>query len=162
MPDNPTLTLEQLEFFTEQTRRAVAKAQRRGILGALIGFLILFSGSMLAYRTAVEVAEDGRANVTHASQYVSVRGCNRDFRTISEIRGIMIASQLLMEDQWRRKEISEDRYVAAKAFYGSRLERLQLPDCRVPLIVLDKQGKRVPLPSPKFPKDAPDKPRLSP
>lgn len=163
-PNRRPLTEEQLAFFTAQTEHAVNKTVRHVVRRATVGFLILASGLGLAlhqnaqeqgHRRAAGV--EARQAVVHSGRAVAVDGCNRDFRTISSLRGILASSISIQRRAHERGQISDAQYKLGKKFYVKQLARLRLPDCRLAEHLLT-DSPSVPLPDivPLYPKKKKD------
>jgi hypothetical protein len=75
----PGMTIEQLHFFTEQTRRAVRKSMRIYTRSALLGFVILLVGVGVALSTAARTGDDARQSIVQSGKAIAVEGCNRDY-----------------------------------------------------------------------------------
>lgn len=134
----PGMTEEQLDFFTQQTERAVDKGVREGVRQyrnrAVQGFVILLVGLMTLTYFQAHAAEDQRAvrdqqqvALVSSGRAVAVDGCNRDFRTAQSFRATITR---LKEATMSRADQNTEATRQAVAFYDGVLEISPLPDCR--------------------------------
>lgn len=152
------MTSEQLQFFTKQTERAVAKATRRVTQRATAGFLILLIGlggqyyvgqqDLVARR---EIAQKQRTAIVHTGNAVAVAGCNRDFISTKALRGLLMSALSQTTAARKRGDISAEQYGRAKSFYTAQLANLPLPDCRpVAHLVSADPNKPTSIPTPLY------------
>lgn len=127
------MTVEQLDFFTLQTERAVNKALRSFRNRALQGFLLLLVGLMvLTYvqrhdqmerREATNAARD---QIVESGRAVALTGCNRDFQTAQAFQATIKA----LRDAAKKRNPQTPETAMAVDFYDEVLEISPLPDCR--------------------------------
>lgn len=124
------VTFEQLEFFTEQTERAVRKSLRTYSRRAVVGFILLFAAFMANVLYINKIADDGRHAVIKSGNIVAVDGCNRDYRSAQAVRGVLIASKDFTQQAVRRGTIPPQEALERLNFYNTQLASLPVPDCR--------------------------------
>jgi hypothetical protein len=137
-PEAPApMTKAQLDFFTQQTARAVDKALSRYYKRAAAGFLILFIGFLFnawnnenQWDRIEASADEGRQALVESGDIISVDGCNRDFQTTKALRGVLLASRDFSRQNYRNGLIDKQALEERKAFYSEQLSTLPLPDCR--------------------------------
>lgn len=129
------LTSDQLAWVTEQTQHACAKAaataaqhvQRR----ALVGFIVLLVGIIVAQGIGNRTSSQERAAIVDSGKVVSVDGCNRAFEERLKIRDVFLTSQKIVQVRVDAgKSSSPDNDKEALAFYKEQLRLFKLPDCR--------------------------------
>lgn len=155
------LTYEQLEFFTEQTERAVQKANdfsaaadRRAWRNRMTGFAILFLAFLGNVLYSNHISAESRDQVIRSGDLVAVDGCNRDFRSTTAVRGVLVASKGFIRQSVRRGALSQEEASVRLAFYDSLLDDLPLPDCRKADDVLtDDPDAQVAIPQPLYADD---------
>jgi hypothetical protein len=146
------LTEEQLAFFTEQTERAVHKTAKKIVRSALIGYAILLLGSLGMYLNGQSISKEERQSIVQSGTAVAVESCNRDFRTIGALRGVLIASRDFQVESLRRGDITQRQFDRARSYYRVQLASLPQPDCRVSRGLLTTKGDEVPsVPEPLYP-----------
>lgn len=156
------MTEEQLEFFATETNRAVRKALRRYAKPAIVGYVLLMIGVLAAFQVnnndrSVRRIEAGKSReaIVLSGRAVAVSGCNRDFKTISALRGVLIASKAFQQRQVRDGLISPETFERARKFYDTQLASLQLPDCRdSESLLTDDPDDEIPHLRPLFPEDS--------
>jgi hypothetical protein len=166
----PGMTAEQLEFFTEQTERAVDKGVRRGVKqyrnNALIAFVLLFAGFLynannnrIQDRDSERANADGRAAIVQSGDAVAIDGCNRAYEERLKIRDVFQNSKRLVQSRVNQGLGSADDAKAAIDFYDQQLESFKLPDCRKAASLLtDDPSKPIPMIEPWYPEN-PDAPQ---
>jgi hypothetical protein len=163
----PGMTKEQLDYFTEQTVKAVEKGTRNGVRHyrnrAVIGFLILLLGLVAvrwadneraneAVKDRVATANAQRAAIVKSGNVVAVDGCNGRFRDRVEIRSVLQSSKDFLAREYKKGNITEARFKESSAFYDERLSGLPLPDCRKAANILTTDPNKVlPVPDPLYP-----------
>ncbi len=150
----PGMTQEQLDYFTEQTVKAVEKGTKRGVKhyrnNALIGFALLVIG--LFY--VVHLADESREAIVKSGRVVSVSGCNRDYHSLTALRGTLMASKKFTINAGKQGVISPAEVAVRVKFYDDQLENLKLPDCRIAAkVVTDDPTKIGDVPVPLHPPD---------
>lgn len=149
---NP-LTEEQLKLISKETERAAAKALRSYTRNALIGFLILAAANVYVWSTGQSLNHDSREAIVGSGRVVAIEGCNRDFRTIKALRGVLTAAEAEAETSAKAGDISEARLIRVKAFYATQLKNLPLPDCKKSGELLTSDKDELPhVPNPLQPK----------
>ena len=123
----PGMTKEQLDFFTEQTERAVSKRLRSYRRSALAGFLVLAIGIGIALFETQHQADRSRAAVVASGKTVAIEGCNRDYERDVKFRFLL---QRLKDSARANKTATAEQKATAVAFYDAQLKRFVLPDCR--------------------------------
>lgn len=154
------MTEEQLAFFAAETNRAVRKALRRYAKPAIVGYILLMLGVLAAFqvnnndRSARRVeAAKSREAIVLSGRAVAVSGCNRDYKSIAALRGVLIASKTFQQRQVRDGFISAETFERARKFYDTQLMALQLPDCRdAESLLTDDPDDPIPHIPPLFPK----------
>ena len=148
----PTLTQEQLDLISFHTERAAAKALKSYVRRAVIGFLILLAGIGYAIHDQNVFTGQARESIVRSGKVVSVSGCNRDYQTISALRGVLTTAQAIQEKAFRAGDIPKSVLERSNAFYTSQLELLMLPDCRTAREILtDDPNAEIKVPEPLFP-----------
>lgn len=143
------LSSDQLEFFTEQTRRAVHKAVGRYVKGAVIGFLILLMGLGLAMHQSSADNNNQRQAIVQSGRAVAVASCNGRYQDREGLRNLLISAERTIPAEVKRGNITESQAQRAKEFYDSQLGRLRLPDCRIAAHAISSDPNReirVPVP----------------
>jgi hypothetical protein len=157
-PSQP-LTREQLDFFTEQTRRAVNKALLRYAKRAAVGFLLLFLGFLFnawnnenQWERIESSSDEARAALVESGDIIAVDGCNRDFETVKALRGVLIASAEFAQNAYNQGIITESDLDQRKRFYAEQLSTLSLADCRKAQgILTDDADHPLKMPAPMYP-----------
>lgn len=152
------MTSEQLQFFTDQTQRAVRKATNRVVRRASAGFLILLFGLGGQYyvgqqdlKSRREIAQKQREAIVHTGNAVAVAGCNRDFLSTKALRGLLSSALSQTGLAYKRGDITHAQLVRAEEFYSAQLKLLALPDCRpVTHLVSADPTKPIVVPDPMF------------
>lgn len=147
------LTQEQLAYFSESTKRAVDHALRRYRRAAVTAFMILLIGVGYNLNYTNDRAADGRRALTLSGQVVSVSGCNRDFNSITALRGVLIDARTQTEAAAEKGLIPREQVQDSQDFYNRQLTKLTLPDCRKARTLLTDDPSKLPtVPTPLFPK----------
>ena len=148
----PPVTLEQLEFFTEQTDKAVRKALAKFSRRAVLGFVVLFLASLGNVWYASHISKGARSAVVNSGYAVAIDGCNRDFRSTETLRLLLKSSRALTLQAAKSGNISRDRINESLRFYDSQLEALKLPDCRKSDdVITDDPQASIMIPEPLYP-----------
>lgn len=170
LPDG--ITPDEARWYSQQRQQdidiAVQRTSRHLMRRALTGFLILLVGLLVAfytnqqqygiskdqYRDNRKTAIAQRQAIVVSGRAVSVDGCNRDFNTITKLRGVLIASKDFARSAYKEGSISRDRYSRSIQFYNNQLAELRLPDCRKAKTIVN-QDPRTPvrIPVPRYPGD---------
>jgi hypothetical protein len=139
----------QLELFTEQTRKAVEKAESRAIRRALVGYAILFAGVLGMYINGQSTSTHEREAIVESGQAISVAGCNRDHRTTKALRNVLTTANQQRREAFRRGAITSEEYAAARKYFRQQRATLIIPDCREAQdIVTDDPDKKIVVPTP--------------
>lgn len=117
---------EQLEFFSDQTRRAVHKAVGKYVRGAVVGFLVLLVGIGFALHDA----NSARHAVVQSARAVAVSSCNGRYQDREGLRNLLISAERQIPREVKRGNMTPEQAASAKVFYFSQLHKLKLPDCR--------------------------------
>lgn len=112
--------------------------------GALVGFVILLAGVGLAFREGTLRANGARDAIVRSGSVIAVDGCNRDFRSISNLRGIIDNSRTQLKSYERDGTISHEQYLRGLAEIDKQLKTYPLPDCRKADDVLTANPNKVP------------------
>lgn len=151
--DVPPMTEEQLDYFSEQTRRAVRRAVRNYSRGAILGFLILAGGLGFVQMSQNHENKNAQQALVQSGRVVAVDGCNRDFKSTERIRSLLQRLLDATEASFEKGQMNAQQYAQARAFYQSELDRQVLPDCRQAEEVLsDDFSKPINPPTPLYPK----------
>lgn len=157
------ITPEEARWYSQQRQQDIDAAVRRSASHvthrATIGFLILLVGLLIAFKVGsnynadrVKEASANRNAIVTSGRVVSVAGCNRDFKTISSLRGILIRAQTSVRLQRKADILSEKQYQRAVSYYQKALDEVRLPDCRAAeSVVTDDPTKARPIPEPLYP-----------
>ncbi len=134
---------------TPGARRHFRKWRRN----ATVGFLILFGASVFNSIEVRQSGDEARDRIIQSSRVVIVEGCNRDFRTIQNTRGVLESAKEFVEQQRKRGDISDERASKSIEFYDQEIRRNRLPDCRasVGVITDNTNGHKVIPPEPLYP-----------
>lgn len=152
-PRKECLTEEQLDYFSEQTRRAVKKAVRNYSRGAILGFLILLGGIGVVQITQNHENQDAQKALVQSGRVVAVDGCNRDFKYVERIRSLLGRLSDANKQAYEAGGITGEQYARAQAFYKSEMARQKLPDCRrAEQVLSDDPEKPINPPTPLYPK----------
>lgn len=170
LPDG--ITPDEARWYSQQRQQdidiAVERTSKHLMRRALVGFLILFVGLLIAfyvnqqqygiskdqYAANRKTAIAQRQAIVDSGRAVSVDGCNRDFNTITKLRGILITSKDFAKSAYKEGSISRDRYSRSIKFYDDQLAELRLPDCRKAKTVVNQDPKTpVRIPVPRYPGD---------
>jgi hypothetical protein len=159
----PGMTADQLEFFTEQTERAVRKGTVAGVRHyrnqALVAFVLLLAGFLfnantnrLQDRDRENLNERARAAIVDSGRAVAVDSCNRAYEERLKIRDVFLTSQSIVRarvDAGDSVDPVNDR--RALDFYAAQLEAFKLPDCRdTEALLTDDPNKPVPTVEPWY------------
>ena len=151
-PEKPIpagLTEEQLDFFTEQTVRAVRKGVRSYRNSALVGFLGLLIGLIFAFSTSANRADSNREAIVKSGRAVAVEGCNRDYTDRKNFRELLERLKTATKDN---KTSTLEQKRTAIAFYDAQLKKFTLPDCRTSEHLLtDDPNAEIPVIVPYYP-----------
>jgi hypothetical protein len=157
------LTEEQLEFFTEQTRRVVDRevsaALRRYVRGAIVAYVLLVAALGYVLYSDNQQGADRRADgiaarhqIVNTGNAVALAGCNRDFRTIKSLRAVLTNARDFQNAALRRGDITKIQFNRAAIYYKAQLDKLTLPDCRLAAhSVSDNVNRPVPFEVPLYP-----------
>lgn len=168
----PGMTQAQLDFFTEQTERAVEKGVKEGVRRyrnrALQGFILLLVGLVcVIYVQAKESRNDQAARdaqqtaLVKSGRAVAVDGCNRDFITAQSFRATITR---LRDATKSRTDQNPAATKTAVAFYTAVLDISPLPDCRTAQsVITDNPSAPVRFVLPYYPGApyAPEPPKLT-
>lgn len=129
-PNNPVMSLEQIELFAELEEGALTRAHRRWFRSSLVGYLILLVGVVGMYENGQSVSANERGQIIQAGRAVAVSACNARFNDRREVRGVLIQAKLSIQRQYESGTITIDQRRQSLDFYDRRLEGLPMPDCR--------------------------------
>lgn len=133
---------------------------------ALVGYLFLLIGVSVALINQHDTstaqhnetlarraqATDQRHAIVQSGRTVAVEGCNRDFKTITGLRGILISSQSILKQNYKNGLMNRKQYTQATGFYDDQLKKLALPDCRIAReVVTDNPDMTTQIPVPLHP-----------
>ena len=124
------MTVEQLDYFTEQTQRAVKKATRRDRAVSRIAYIVLTVGLMVSLFIASHERAKAQDAVVESGRAVAVEGCNRDFEDRMRFRSLLKRLRAASEQAAKEGRTTEEQRQQAVAFYDQELKRFGLPDCR--------------------------------
>jgi hypothetical protein len=152
----PGMTTEQLDYFTEQTVRAVERGTKKGVQhyrnNAIIGFIILALGIGYIQWDHSNHTKESREAIVKSGRAVALLGCNRDYNTQNALRGVLTASKEFARTAARRGNITGADLQERLAFYDRQLERIEVPDCRTARSVVTDDPRDVgELPAPLYP-----------
>jgi hypothetical protein len=144
------MTPEQLDYFSDQTRKAVKKAVRNYARGALLGFLVLLLSIVYVLGVQRHDANEANRAVVQSGQVVSVDGCNRDYHTIGRLRSLFLRLEDAARESYQKGRVTKEQADQAVDFYEAERRRLVLPDCRQSKNVLtydpEQNQQRIPTP----------------
>lgn len=147
------LTEEQLSLISTWSERAVKHGVRRYARGALVGFLILLASNIYVWSFSNRNNSDSRSAIVQSGKVVSVAGCNRDFNTITALRGVLTNARAFQDAALKRGDITREQFDRAQDYYDQQLSALKLPDCRkAERILTSDTGDVPPAPVPLYPK----------
>lgn len=157
------MTAEQLEWFSEESQRLSSKVlriySRRAALGfaiLLIGFFYNACNNARQWDRIANDADSSRNAIIASGNIVAVEGCNRDFNSLTALRGVLLASQDFATQAFKRGTLTQTQLNERLDFYAKQLANLQLPDCRRSAHVLtDRADAPLVLPQPLHPTPAP-------
>ena len=129
-PVPSSVTQEQLDFFTLQTRRAVRKALRSYSRRALIGFSLLFAAFVGLVLYTQHIGARSNDAVVNSGKAVAVASCNRAFHDRQAVRGVLFASLDFTRQAAKAGRLTPDEAQRRVAFYRRQIAQLALPDCR--------------------------------
>jgi hypothetical protein len=99
--------------------------------------MILLVGLIVAFRVGADynahnnaVADQNRNAIVQSGRVVSVDGCNRDFKSISSLRGLLLRAQVSIAVQHKAGILEGRQYQDAVRYYQKALDDIKLPDCR--------------------------------
>lgn len=142
------LTADQRRFLSESVSHAVGRYVRR----ATIGFVVLALGTITTYAIAANYNNDARQTIVDSGRQVAVVGCNRDFKSTTELRNILHNSGEQQAAALEAGDISQGQYERSQRYLRDALKRLALPDCRIALgAVTQDPDAKVVIPPPLFP-----------
>ena len=149
------------------TRQAVKKALKRQRRQALLGFLSLFAGLMIAVAIQQRDSSNAREAIVQSGTVVAVEGCNRDFKQDMRSRRTYVRARNATVAAHRTGLSSQSpgQYRAALAFYDGEIGDIDkdLPDCREDLTIIttDPSSQKKPvIPPPLYP-GSPEAKRLA-
>lgn len=146
------LSLEQLDFFTDQTERAVRRATKRTRNQALVGYLILLVGVFGMYWNGQHVSNTERGAIVESGRAAVIDGCNRDFKATQRYRGLLQRAEATVAVQVKQGKITVDQAQEARDFYDGELKLAPLPDCRkVEFLPTDDPSAPIKSPAPLHP-----------
>ncbi len=132
------LTPEQLEWVTEQTKRASEKAAHKAAVvaakhvqrRALVGFLILLIGIIVAQSIGNRTSSQERQSIVDSGKIVAVESCNRDYEDRVKFRSLLIRLKGAALANYAAGDSDKARRDAAVEFYDTELANYALFDCR--------------------------------
>lgn len=134
------------EVSTASLHAAIRGYQRR----ALTGFLILLLGIGVVTKLDSDRGAAAREAIVDSGRAVAVLGCNRDFRTQQQVRGVLEASITRSQRRLEAGEITPNEHARQEEFLRAQLAQLPLPDCRLATIT-DDPNEEVMVPEPLHP-----------
>jgi hypothetical protein len=149
-----TLTEEQLALISEWSARGVRHGVHRYARRAVIGFAILLAANIYVWRDSNTNNSDARNAIVDSGKVVSVAGCNRDYRSISALRGVLTTADRLQARAIKQGDIrvTPKQRATAHKFYTDQLNNIKLPDCRAAESILTSEtGDVPPAPKPLYP-----------
>lgn len=150
------LTEEQLAYFAESEKRAVHSALLRYRRAAVVGFVVLLLGVGYNIYDVNQRSADGRDALVKSGRVVSVSGCNRDFNSISALRGLLTSARASQREAVKRGDIpapSPAQQTRTDEFYHDQFQKIKLPDCRKAESLLTDDPDDLPaVPRPLYPK----------
>jgi len=151
MPDS--FTQAQLDYFSQQTARAVKKATRHYVRNALVGFLILFAGVSYAIVDSRHQGDIARHAIVISGRNVATDSCNARFRQQQVLRRIVRAERPTIRGYVKDGTLSAAQGDQALAQVTRTIKQLRLPDCRVvSSVITDDPSKLKPnQPPPLYP-----------
>lgn len=145
LPPPQGMTAEQLEFFTEQTKRAVRKATRRDRAVNRVAYVILAIGLVVAIAIPAREQANQREAMVQSGNAVAVEGCNRDFVDRQNFRATIARLRRAARD-------SKTPNPEAIAFYTAVLAVNPPLDCRdAQKLLTDDPDARIPTIPPYYP-----------
>lgn len=149
---NEPLTQEQLEQIGAETEHASVKALKKYSRSALVGFLILLGANVFVWSTAQRLNDDSRQAIVRTGKAVTIEGCNRDFRSVGVLRGLLASSQAALKKGHEEGVYTQEQVDRATAYYKDALSKLTYPDCKAAGATLSSDpDKAAPLPTPLTP-----------
>lgn len=146
------LTEEQLALISTWTTHATKKSLRHYTRNAIIGFLILLASNLYVWIDSNNDSSKQREAIVESGKVVSVAGCNRDFNTITALRGVLTNARSFQDAALKRGDITQAQYGRAQVYYDEQLKALKLPDCRdAEAILTSEKGEVPPAPKPLYP-----------
>lgn len=133
---NPGMTEEQLDYFSEQTNRAVKSALRRYVRGALVGFAILFAGVSYAVVDGRVQSDGARHAIVVSGRNVATDSCNARFRQQQVLRRIVRSNKPTIRQYVKDGTLTPAQGRRALNETAATVAKLKLPDCRVVASVL--------------------------
>lgn len=130
------MTVEQLDYFSEQTRRAVRLALRRYVRGALVGFAILLAGTGFAIIDGRNEADSARHAIVVSGRNVATDSCNARFRQQQVLRRIVRSGRPTIRQYVKDGTLTPAQGEQAIRDNKKTVSKLILPDCRVVANVL--------------------------
>lgn len=155
----PPFEPEQIVWLEESRRDSVRRAVKRFRNAALVGYLVLTVGVVVAFQNNHNESTQRRAQgvaqrdaIVKSGSAVAVDGCNRDFKTITGLRAVLMDAKTFQRNQLKQGHITPQQYATAKSYYNTQLGRLVLPDCRrAASVITQNPDKPVPAPVPLHP-----------
>lgn len=148
-------TPEQIEQIAREVDHGVRKGVRAVVCKARIGFLLLFLGVAVGFYVDSQHAQDARTAIVNSGRAVSVSGCNRDFRSITNDHNLLRAAERELRAAYKAQEqpISKAQFDNAVRFYREQIEANPLPDCRKAREVVTDDPSKDPdsIPKPLYP-----------
>lgn len=149
MPHHEPFSEAQLEWITASTHRAVDKTLRAYRRTALVGFMVLLVGVIVALYLAAHQNSKAQDSIVASGNVVAVDGCNRDYTDRVKFRSLLLRLKASSDASFKRGQTTKEQHDTANSFYKSQLDNYPLLDCRQAAHVLTKDPQ-----DPKHPVDA--------
>lgn len=141
-------------MIAEHTERAATKALRKWRRGAVLAVVLMLASNGYALYSTASDSVTGRKAIVQSGRYISVDGCNRDFVSLTKLRGVLQQARFVVTTNYKRGLYPKSQYKQSLQFYDSQLAELTLPDCRdARRVVTDDPRKIGPIPTPRYPGD---------
>lgn len=131
------MTQEQLDFFTDQTERAVGKGVRRYRNAAVVGYVTLVIGLGFVWGLFQAdlsdrrfVATQQRAAIVESGRAVATNACNSRYIDRLALRGLLISSAKISKSEAKKGNVTPAQAKLAEDYYKRALNGLPLLDCR--------------------------------
>lgn len=120
-------------------------------------YVLIVAAFSFGLHSNAHTANQARDSLVRTGTIVAVDGCNRDFRSITNLRATF--DRLIMSNNrsFAAGRITPEQHREAVAFYTEQKNKNPLPDCRDAKHVISADANpNAPIPTPRYPGDGKD------